>query len=320
MPLRRSRVDALDVIAYTGEEVQLDLRVSSEPTCGRSQTHWADTAGRCAARDRSVLGRRGRSRLASFRPMRRWLGCEGRAAPGRARSPTECVAADRQLRRSASRPSARARDRLRARERRSRWSRSGRIPGWCSATSVELLSTLERRIELLEDAGVDEVLVVEFTPELAAREPAEFCRHHPATDRRRGDRGRRELPLRTRAQATRALLARARLRRSHRCPTLPGVSSTSDPEPAAGGRRRGAARLLGRPAEIDGTVVLGDQRGGTLGYPTANLAVAPELLVPAYGIYAGCCAWPPRRDLDRRQPALRRRRAADRAASPRLRG
>ena len=34
--------------------------------------------------------------------------------------------------------------------------------------------------------------------------------------------------------------------------------------------------------------MLGDQRGGTLGFPTANLAVAPELLVPAFGIYAGC--------------------------------
>ena len=33
--------------------------------------------------------------------------------------------------------------------------------------------------------------------------------------------------------------------------------------------------------------MLGSQRGGTLGYPTANLAVDPDLLVPAYGIYAG---------------------------------
>jgi len=45
--------------------------------------------------------------------------------------------------------------------------------------------------------------------------------------------------------------------------------------------------LLGRPAEIEGVVVLGDQRGGTLGYPTANLAVPAALLVPAFGIYAG---------------------------------
>jgi riboflavin kinase/FMN adenylyltransferase len=48
-----------------------------------------------------------------------------------------------------------------------------------------------------------------------------------------------------------------------------------------------AAKLLGRPPEIEGVVVLGDQRGGTLGYPTANLDVAADLLVPAYGIYAG---------------------------------
>jgi riboflavin kinase/FMN adenylyltransferase len=48
-----------------------------------------------------------------------------------------------------------------------------------------------------------------------------------------------------------------------------------------------AARLLGRPAELDGTVVAGYARGGTLGFPTANLRTAPELLVPALGIYAG---------------------------------
>ena len=48
-----------------------------------------------------------------------------------------------------------------------------------------------------------------------------------------------------------------------------------------------AAQLLGRPPELDGTVVLGDRRGGTLGFPTANLAVAAELVVPAFGIYAG---------------------------------
>jgi len=48
--------------------------------------------------------------------------------------------------------------------------------------------------------------------------------------------------------------------------------------------------LLGRPPEVEGTVVSGDARGGTLGYPTANLRVDPDLLVPAYGIYAGWAA------------------------------
>jgi len=68
---------------------------------------------------------------------------------------------------------------------------------------------------------------------------------------------------------------------------LEGVSSTRIRTLLRDGDVIGAARLLARPPELDGTVVLGDQRGGTLGYPTANLATAPELLVPAYGIYAG---------------------------------
>ena len=48
-----------------------------------------------------------------------------------------------------------------------------------------------------------------------------------------------------------------------------------------------AAGLLGRPAEVEGIVVGGDQRGGTLGFPTANLQIEPDLLVAGFGIYAG---------------------------------
>ena len=69
--------------------------------------------------------------------------------------------------------------------------------------------------------------------------------------------------------------------------TLDDISSTRVRGLLRDGDVVEAARLLGRPAEVEGTVVLGDQRGGTLGYPTANLAVPPNLLVPAYGIYAG---------------------------------
>ena len=53
-----------------------------------------------------------------------------------------------------------------------------------------------------------------------------------------------------------------------------------------------AAALLGRPFELDGTVVAGDARGGTLGFPTANVALRPDLLVPLPGIYAGSTAPP----------------------------
>jgi riboflavin kinase/FMN adenylyltransferase len=66
-----------------------------------------------------------------------------------------------------------------------------------------------------------------------------------------------------------------------------GVSSSGVRDAVRDGDLAGAAEMLGRPFELDGTVVAGDQRGGTLGYPTANIAMDPQLLCPRYGIYAG---------------------------------
>jgi riboflavin kinase/FMN adenylyltransferase len=151
---------------------------------------------------------------------------------------------------------------------------------------VELLSTLERRLELLQEAGVDEALVVEFTPELAAREPAEFAesvlRQIGAKVIVVGE----SFRFGRAAAGDPALLERLGFD-VRTVPTLAGVSSTNVRSLLRDGDVIGAAKLLGRPPEVEGTVVLGDQRGGTLGYPTANLAVPAELLVPAYGIYAG---------------------------------
>ena len=70
-------------------------------------------------------------------------------------------------------------------------------------------------------------------------------------------------------------------------PLVEGVSSSRIRELLRAGEVERAARLLGRPAELEGIVVAGDARGGTLGFPTANLAIAADVLVPAYGIYAG---------------------------------
>src|SRR2546425_623677 len=70
-------------------------------------------------------------------------------------------------------------------------------------------------------------------------------------------------------------------------PEIEGVSSSEIRRLLHEGDVAGAARMLGRPPELDGIVVAGDQRGGTLGFPTANLRVEPDLLVPRYGIYAG---------------------------------
>lgn len=151
---------------------------------------------------------------------------------------------------------------------------------------VDLLSTLERRIELLEDAGVDEVLIVEFTPELAAREPGEFA------DSVLRQIGAKVIVVGESFRFGRAAAGDPTLLRElgfdvRTVATLEGVSSTNVRSLLREGNVESAARLLGRPPELDGTVVLGDQRGGTLGYPTANLSVPTDLLVPAYGIYAG---------------------------------
>jgi riboflavin kinase/FMN adenylyltransferase len=151
---------------------------------------------------------------------------------------------------------------------------------------VEVLSTLERRLELLEAEGVDEVLVIDFTPGVAALSAEVFA----------------DTVLRQIGTATVVVGENFRFGRAaagdaqlldrlgfdvRPVPLLAGVSSTQIRAVLRDGDVVSAAELLGRPAELDGTVVLGDQRGGTLGYPTANLAMLPELVVPAYGIYAG---------------------------------
>jgi riboflavin kinase/FMN adenylyltransferase len=151
---------------------------------------------------------------------------------------------------------------------------------------VQLLTTLPRRIELLEEAGPDDILVLEFTEELSGLEPEEFVARvlEPigteavvAAETFRFGRGR---------TGDVELLRRIGLEVVD-VPLVAGVSSSRIRELLAAGEMREAAALLGRPHEVEGTVVSGDQRGGTLGFPTANLAVEPRLLVPAYGIYAG---------------------------------
>lgn len=64
------------------------------------------------------------------------------------------------------------------------------------------------------------------------------------------------------------------------------VSSTRIRDALATGDVQTAARLLGRPFVLDGTVVHGDHRGRGLGYATANLRLADGLAVPVAGVYA----------------------------------
>jgi riboflavin kinase/FMN adenylyltransferase len=72
-----------------------------------------------------------------------------------------------------------------------------------------------------------------------------------------------------------------------RVPLVENVSSSRVRELVRAGEVNRAAVLLGRPPELEGTVVRGDGRGRELGFPTANLAVAEGLLLPPDGVYAG---------------------------------
>lgn len=63
------------------------------------------------------------------------------------------------------------------------------------------------------------------------------------------------------------------------------VSSTRIRGLISQGDMAGAAQLLGRPHIISGQIIIGDQRGRTIGFPTANMRIAP-LQKPAFGVYA----------------------------------
>jgi riboflavin kinase/FMN adenylyltransferase len=151
---------------------------------------------------------------------------------------------------------------------------------------VDLISTLERRLQLLAEAGVADTLAAAFTPEFMRLSPDEFIATYLTSigaeavavgeDFRFGHR--RSGSLETLVAAGLELLP---------VTEVEGVSSTAIRDAVRDGDLAHAAAMLGRPFELDGTVVAGDQRGGTLGYPTANIAMDPQLLCPRYGIYAG---------------------------------
>ena len=151
---------------------------------------------------------------------------------------------------------------------------------------VELVVPLERRLELLSEAGIEETLVVDFDLELAQLSPEAFAERvlRPlgtevvlAGSNFRFGRGR---------AGDLALLERLGFD-ARPVPLVDGVSSTRIRDLVRSGEVERAAKLLGRPPELAGTVVAGDARGGTLGFPTANLRPEPGVLVPGYGIYAG---------------------------------
>ncbi len=164
--------------------------------------------------------------------------------------------------------------------------RAGSAPG--------LLTTLDQKIELLELHGVDAVIVEPFTLDFAKTEAEVFireCLH------------RRIAPVevyvgydfhfgRDRAGSMR-LLTELGPRLGFAVTIIPevtvdegDVNSTRIRRLLADGLPEIAARMLGRAYAVRGHIARGDERGRTIGFPTANLDPESEVL-PAPGVYAG---------------------------------
>ncbi|MGH2815441.1 MAG: bifunctional riboflavin kinase/FMN adenylyltransferase, partial [Actinomycetota bacterium] len=158
------------------------------------------------------------------------------------------------------------------------------------------LTTLDRKVDLLGEAGGDVVLVLEFTRELS-EVPAEAFATEVLFD----------------ALAARAVVVGENFRFGHKAAGDPAlladlgrprgidvvavplqthdgdvVSSTRVRSELASGDVAAAATSLGRPYAVEGVVVEGDHRGRPLlGIPTANLQVPAGIALPADGVYAG---------------------------------
>jgi len=156
------------------------------------------------------------------------------------------------------------------------------------------LTTLETRAALLGAAGVDHVLVVPFSREVAAWSPERFVTEIlvDALHAREVVVG-ANFRFGTKASGDVATLAE--LGRAHDF-TAEGIALDGGPQVwsstyvrncLSSGDVEGAAEALGHPFTVRGEVVKGDQRGRALGYPTANVPTTGMLAAPADGVYAG---------------------------------
>lgn len=156
------------------------------------------------------------------------------------------------------------------------------------------LTTIDQRLRLLGEAGVDEVLVIPFSREIAAWTPTEFIdRILVDTLRVKAVVVGANFRFGNRAAGDCNLLRSAGLEHDF---VLEEVSLDGGPQVwsstyvrtcLAAGDVTGAAEALGRTFTVTGVVVEGDKRGRELGFPTANVPVRPGAAAPADGVYAG---------------------------------
>ncbi|HYN55606.1 MAG TPA: bifunctional riboflavin kinase/FAD synthetase, partial [Motilibacterales bacterium] len=169
-----------------------------------------------------------------------------------------------------------------------------------------LLTSMAHRLELFEEEGIGGVLIIQFTPELAAESAERFASRvlagtlnsrHVVVGRnfRFGHRAAGDVALLT--ELGRELGFDVTVVDLEPLEALEAVSDTAEGPVAvsstqiramvAGGDVVGAAGALGRRHRVSGPVVHGDHRGRELGYPTANVEVPDSMAVPGDGVYAG---------------------------------
>jgi riboflavin kinase/FMN adenylyltransferase len=158
-----------------------------------------------------------------------------------------------------------------------------------------LLTTLTRKLELLEAAGLEATLVLPFDAELSSWSPERFVRSVlrdgvnarlvvVGSDWRFGHRAAGDVPLLIELGRREGFdVDGAKLLEIAGGP----VSSSRVRQALANGDATLARTLLGRAFDFDGTVVRGDDRGRSLGIPTANIPLGPGMAYPARGVYAG---------------------------------
>lgn len=166
------------------------------------------------------------------------------------------------------------------------------------ASAPLLLTDLEQKLDLLDELGVDTVVVVPFDDERATETAEQFvenvvlgCLQARAVvvgsdfHFGKGRAGNVDLLVELGHHHGFEVEGLHLLPRSNG--VLESISSTAIRRALAGGDVVTATRLLGRNHEIRGPVVMGDQRGRTIGFPTANVAVPRNMAMPADAVYAG---------------------------------
>jgi riboflavin kinase/FMN adenylyltransferase len=159
-------------------------------------------------------------------------------------------------------------------------------------SQLPFLTDIERRIELIKDVGIDEVIPLTFTPELAALSPREFLELLKKHLRMKGLVIGPDFALGKNREGNTNVLRNLSEEMGFSLTVVPPlttdgevVSSTAIRQALAEGDMKRAQKLMGRPFRLHGRVARGDKRGAELGFPTANLEIGAEQALPADGVY-----------------------------------